>query len=352
MSEQKKGFRFRDLETTPAVPPKPKFSEIVQEGKKPSPPQPEKRRHTPVAPTTAARPAASAPTRTDDEAIKRVEKNTGELMDRTTSISASISDLQGKTDSGFKHVTDMLSDIRRLVSEEITDLMFYVSNATTGKNGTLPTKTTEPDDKLKMVDDWGYDVVASKEFPNVFYYLYRDHVIVYLGDSESFLLGEVEYPNSTLEKMMAEIDEYPDDYYNLDQKYTDEFIQICEEQILERVKGITSVLKVYGYDAESTSELGEAVNDIVDQVVEEIHNRPDSEEDAEDEEDVNPDEEENTTSIDDLQPIEEESMEQPTSLKQYAQVIDSTIPDSAVEDILKQARQARRDRSVQLEYGE
>lgn len=345
MSERGKEFRFRDLEATPgATPQKPKFSELIQEEKKPAPPQPEKRRHAPVTPATSARPAA--PTHTDGGAIKRVEKNTDELMERSISISASISDLQGKTDSGFNHVTSLLTEIQQQVHSEISHLTAYVQQATIASNESA--KETNPN--MKMVGDWGFATVASKEFPNTFYYLYRDHVIVYMEDTESFLLGEEEYPNSTIEKMMEEIDKYPDEFYNLDQRYTDEFIQICEEQILERVKDITSVLKAYGYDAESISELSEAVGDIVDQVTVDIRNRPSDEDEPDEEDDVNPDEDDNTTSIDDLQPVDEESDEVPTSLKQYAQAIDSKVPDAAVENILEQARQARRDRSVQLEY--
>ena len=296
-----------------------------------------------------------------------------------------------------REVTDLTNDVKETVNEinknmigrdeylSLLEAITSVSRRVDKINNETVVADEEVSRNNRSVEDVKDNIVHYRHgdeyiaFPDpdndsIEYYLINGVVVLHNTNDDFFAIGDEEYTDITIDEVVDMLYHNPNidvsiSEDNLD--YVNRFFFIYSTLICDMLGNLSGILKAY----ESNADYLHVVEDCLSSCSRYLDTDTESDDDDEDEEEEETDEddqpfnvdEETTESTDeeddseseeapdiidpdDLPTIEEVEGDTPSNLRDYADAIDRKIPDELANEIIKNARSARRDRSIQLQY--
>ena len=214
----------------------------------------------------------------------------------------------------------------------------------------------------------------SNRYENIEYYVVDQHVLVHNYQTDTYIFGGQKFEDMDYRAMKKFIQENYSAYWmtgkmEADKPYIDEFCEIYTKEIVGMIHNLASAqVSVWGD--------GKCITEDILNVVQEYYDKfsPKEEADEEEEEtseDSSPEEDEEdseeTETVTDIQrQVEQEDAEampeeipeldlgypdtSNTNLGKYASKINEAISDEDVRQMIREARQKKADRSIQLRY--
>lgn len=236
----------------------------------------------------------------------------------------------------------------------------------------------KPDDDNENVRYIGDDYIAypDPENENIEFYLINKVVVMHNIQLDIYVIGNTMYEDMTFNDIVDMLYNDPDcdvSIFDDDIGYIVRFFDVYATAICNMITTLGTVIKSYDGDSTHLNIIDDAIenacniiDDIDDDSVETDECTDDIDDDIDDTDEyvcedessvvdiikkhINDTNNSTSDSIEDLPTMEEAEFEQPHNLKDYAEAIDNKIPDDEAAEIIKNARSARRDRSIQLHY--